>query len=71
MAQRTRGAAVKGINLGDLRMFPLVLPPEGLQAKFASTIRTVRKSIESGSQQVMRLEALFFSLQSRAFSGQL
>jgi type I restriction enzyme S subunit len=71
MARRTKGAAVKGINLGDLRQFPLIAPPSQLQDEFAEKVRTVRSVLEKGSRQNDSLDAFFSSLQHRAFSGQL
>jgi type I restriction enzyme S subunit len=71
MAQRTRGAAVQGINLGDLRQFPLILPPDMLQTRFAAIIGIIRQQIETSSTELLALDSLFSSLQHRAFSGQL
>lgn len=71
MAQRTKGAAVKGINLGDLRQFPLILPHKKLQDEFANKIRVLRVMLERCSRQSNDLNTIFSSLQSRAFSGQL
>lgn len=71
MKKRTKGAAVKGINLGDLRLFPLILPPRQLQEEFADKIRIARTLLERSSVQNRVLNSLFASLQSRAFSGQL
>ena len=71
MAQRTKGAAVKGINLGDLRQFPLILPPRELQDEFADKIGVVRMMLKRSTRQNDNLDFLFSSLQSLAFSGQL
>jgi type I restriction enzyme S subunit len=71
MARRTKGAAVKGINLGDLRKFPLILPPRALQDGFATKISIVRTMLEKCSRQKHNLDTVFSSLQSRAFSGRL
>jgi type I restriction enzyme S subunit len=71
MTQRTKGAAVKGINLGDLRRFPLILPPRQLQDEFAEKMRIARRVQDQCDTQNDNMEALFSSLQSRAFSGQL
>ena len=71
MTQRTKGAAVRGINLGDLRHFPLILPPRELQDEFADKIRIVRRMLEKCGKQNDNLGVLFSSLQHRAFSGQL
>ena len=71
MAQRTKGAAVKGINLGDLRQFPLILPPRELQDEFADKIGVVRMMLKKSTGQNDNLDFLFSSLQSLAFSGRL
>jgi type I restriction enzyme S subunit len=71
MAKRTKGAAVKGINLGDLRQFPLILPARELQDEFSNKIGIVRLMLKTSTRQNDNLNFLFSSLQSRAFSGQL
>lgn len=71
MFQRTKGAAVRGINLGDLRKFPMPLPPRAEQEKFAKMARAIEK-LSSDKHAVLALaEQAFASLQHRAFSGQL
>lgn len=71
MDQRTKGAAVKGINLGDLRHFPLIMPARTLQDSFAAKVAVLKKAIESNARQHQYLGQFFSSLQHRAFSGQL
>ncbi|MDA5633692.1 restriction endonuclease subunit S [Agrobacterium rhizogenes] len=71
MARRTKGVAVRGINLGDLKKFPVMLPPEELQIEFAEKIEQQAKLLQLKEIQVQRHEALFASLQHRAFTGQL
>ncbi|MCW7546265.1 restriction endonuclease subunit S [Aurantimonas litoralis] len=71
MDRRTRGAAVKGINLGDLRQFPIIVPKRAEQERFALGVKRLRAKELASSLQLERLNALFASLQSRAFSGQL
>lgn len=71
MGRRTKGAAVKGINLGDLRNFPLILPSRHRQNEFASRVISVREMLKRCSIQYEYLTGTFSSLQSRAFSGQL
>ncbi|MCK5930892.1 MAG: restriction endonuclease subunit S [Fulvimarina manganoxydans] len=71
MDQRTRGAAVKGINLGDLRQFPIILPKRDEQERFRQCVERLRAKELANSAQLQQLDILFASLQSRAFSGQL
>lgn len=71
MARRTKGAAVKGINLGDLKRLELPVPPADALSRFAA----VTEQLESQRSVVERALAaddeLFASLQSRAFRGEL
>lgn len=71
MDRRTKGAAVKGINLGDLRHFPVILPPRKLQDDFSKKMTAVQSALENSFRQHKDFDALFSSLQHRAFSGQL
>jgi type I restriction enzyme S subunit len=71
MAQRTKGAAVQGINLGDLKVFPLFMPPRRLQDEFAHKVMATKRTQHGNAAQRASLDAMFFSLQHRAFTGQL
>lgn len=71
MARRTKGAAVQGINLGDLRGLPLHEPPEGLLREFAGRISTIEAQREVALGVAAPVDELFASLQSRAFRGEL
>lgn len=71
MDRRTKGAAVKGINLGDLRLFPLILPVRDLQEQFAARTTAIQQVLESAKAQRSHVEALFTALQHRAFAGEL
>lgn len=66
-----RGAAVKGLNLGDLRQLPIPLPPTDLQARFArlSAIHLAKKG--KLKQSVGDAHQLFASLSQRAFRGEM
>ncbi len=41
MDRHTKGAAVKGLNLGDLRKLPIILPPLNLQHTFAARVAEI------------------------------
>ena len=67
MADLTRGAAVQGINLGDIKELPIPVPPLALQAKFALlVVRTARLRLEL-RESLRQVDHLFQSLLDRAF----
>jgi len=71
VGKKNRGGTQKFVSLGDLRAFPLPLPPRRTQQEFVERIEaveSVRTPIMSSSGQ---LDALFASLQHRAFRGEL
>lgn len=71
MRQRTKGAAVKGINLGDLRLLPVPVPAVETQNLFGDQIRTIDVGLVHQSNILALAEQLMTSLQSRAFRGEL
>ena len=71
MAKHTKGVAVRGINLGDVKLMPIILPPRASQDEFARRVAVVEALKTSHRAALAGLNALFSSLQSRAFSGQL
>jgi type I restriction enzyme, S subunit len=71
MRRRTKGAAVQGINLGDLRLAPVPCPPMEQQELFASSLGAMSAAREAARRQLQHLDELFASLQSRAFRGEL
>jgi type I restriction enzyme S subunit len=71
MARRTKGAAVKGINLGDVKKIPIPSPPLDLQHRFAAIVESVEQQKASQRAHLDELDTLFASLQSRAFRGDL
>lgn len=71
MTRRTKGAAVRGINLGDLRELPVPMPPAGEIERFARTVRVVESQRERSHLSTATADELFASLQARAFRGEL
>lgn len=71
MARHTKGVAVKGINLGDVKLMPIPLPPESEQATFARTSARISHTLDDQYVHQRCLNALFSSLQDRAFCGEL
>lgn len=68
-AKQTTGIA--SINMSQLRAFPLLVPPKKIQKNFVSAVQRfdlVRGQLKEAFE---RHEALFSSLQHRAFSGDL
>jgi type I restriction enzyme S subunit len=66
-----RGVAQPTINLKELREFCIVLPPIELQRQFALRVTAVEKLKGSLRSSLVQLDALFASLQCRAFQGGL
>ncbi|MCG5434443.1 restriction endonuclease subunit S [Mycobacterium sp. MYCO198283] len=71
MAQRTKGAAVRGINLGDLRQAPIPVPSRRAQGRIAAAATEISWLATCARQGLVLAEQLFASLQARAFTGQL
>lgn len=68
-AKQTTGIA--SINMTQLRSFPLLLPPVELQRDFEKIVTTIEKQCAIHITSLAEIEALFASLQHRAFRGQL
>lgn len=68
-AKQTTGIA--SINMTQLRAFPLLLPPLELQRDFAQRIASVERLKMAQQASLTDLDALFTSLQHRAFRGDL
>jgi len=71
MAKHIKGVAVRGINLSDVKLIPVMLPELGEQRAFsrrATVAETLNRSLRATSSE---LHHLFASLQHRAFTGQL
>jgi type I restriction enzyme S subunit len=66
-----KGAIMAGLNMGIIRNMPLVLPPIAVQQSFAQRISELQAVKTRQQSMLVDLEALFGSLQSRAFSGVL
>lgn len=68
-AKQTTGIA--SINMTQLREFPLILPPIDLQRAFAARVAEIDKRKAEHRAHLAKLDALFASLQHRAFRGEL
>lgn len=69
--RNVKGATFKEITLERLRQLPVVVPPLGLQKAFATRVAAVERLKESHRKHLAELDALFASLQHRAFKGEL
>ena len=59
------------ISMGRLRGLQVPVPPIKLQREFARRVRAVEKLKTAQTRSLAELDALFVSLQHRAFRGEL
>lgn len=71
LRQTTKGAIMGGLNMGIIKKMPVKLPPLELQQTFATRVAAVERLKESHRKHLAELDALFASLQHRAFKGEL
>jgi type I restriction enzyme S subunit len=71
MERHTKGVAVRGINLGDIKKMPIIVPPRREQDQFAAKADAVDTVMAAQRRSLAELDALFASLQDRAFRGEL
>lgn len=69
--QTAKGAIMSGLNMGIIEGMPMAIPPLALQQEFARRIAAVEKLRSSQRRSLAELDALFASLQHRAFRGEL
>jgi type I restriction enzyme S subunit len=68
---RAPESAQKNINLAILRALPVPVPPLELQQSFATRVAAIEHLKETQRNHLAELDALFTSLQHRAFKGEL
>jgi len=71
MAKHTKGVAVRGINLGDVKLMPIILPRQDDQQNFATLAASIDKLAVAARASLVALDRLFSSLQHCAFRGEL
>lgn len=71
ISRQIKGATFREITLGRLRQLPVVIPPQNLQKQFASRIESLSGIRKAFTKTETELDALFASLQHRAFRGEL
>ena len=69
MAKQTTGIA--SISMTQLRAFPMLEPPRGVQDEFLRRLSCVQKAEATVQHSADQIDALFASLQQRAFRGEL
>lgn len=71
LSQTTKGAIMDGLNTAIVKGLPITLPPIDLQQAFVDRIRAARAAKVTHTAHLAELDALFASLQRRAFRGEL
>ena len=62
---------MSGLNMGIIKGLPVRLPPIDVQAAFVARSASVTGLRDREYEHLKHLDALFASLQARAFSGEL
>ena len=60
-----------GLNMGIIKSLKLPLPPLGVQREFKMRANSIGAIRRAQAQQMQHIDALFASLQHRAFRGEL
>jgi type I restriction enzyme S subunit len=60
-----------GLNTTDLKAVQFLVPPIQLQREFVAAVATIEKLRASHRASLAELDALFATLQHRAFRGEL
>lgn len=71
LSQKAKGAIMEGLNMGIIKEMPIPLVPMELQETFATRLKEVSNLRMSEQRSAMECDALFGSLQHRAFRGDL
>jgi len=71
LERSAKGAIMSGLNMEIIKKLPIPLPPLSLQRRFAAIVEGVERQKARMRAHGAELDALFASLQSRAFNGEL
>lgn len=71
MIAQANSSAQANLFQNQIRRLPVFLPPADLQKDFASVFALAESQTATATTSFAQLEALFASLQSRAFQGEL
>jgi type I restriction enzyme S subunit len=67
----SKGIAIRHLHLEDFKRLVFVVPPISLQREFARRVRAVERLKAAQRASLAELDALFATLQHRAFRGEL
>jgi type I restriction enzyme S subunit len=59
------------LNMSHIKSFKILVPPLPLQSEFAAQVSAVERLKAAQRASLAKLDALFASLQHRAFRGEL
>lgn len=65
------GAIFKNVTTTDIKAMKLIAPPPRAQRAFVTAVTAVERSLRMARDAITEIDALFASLQSRAFRGEL
>jgi type I restriction enzyme S subunit len=68
-AKQTTGIA--SINASQLRALPILTPPMSLQMRFVDGLMAIEGAARERRKHLVAVTELFYSLQHRAFRGEL
>lgn len=71
LEQTAKGAIMDGLNMSIIKALPVPLAPIGLQHEFSVRMNDLEKLKSAHQKSIAELDALFASLQHRAFRGEL
>jgi len=71
LEKQAKGAVMDGLTMGIIKRMPLRLPPFNVQRDFEATVREITRVRVIAGESMDELDALFASLQDRAFKGEL
>jgi type I restriction enzyme, S subunit len=66
-----KGAIMAGLNMALIKSMPIPIPPIALQQEFAQRVNTIAQLKTTYRESLAQLDALFASLQHRAFRNEL
>jgi type I restriction enzyme S subunit len=71
LEQTSKGAIMAGLNMNIIMSMPIRIPPLALQRDFARRVAAIDRLKSAHRASLAQLDALFASLQHRAFRGEL